>query len=221
MTALTPEDAHFELRTSWDDDVSWLLTSLENDVTAGFTGEAQLRSTLLERLEEHDMTQEALLAALDLEDGVSAPATGLELLTLAFDHLVARQRTQEASWPAVTDADRLTEAFALLEARGVLARMDFTCCSSCGHYEVADEVTPGTSPDGYAFFHQQDTEAMLTGRGVHLAYGSFKGDDDASAAAVARTLVEVLETAGLEPEWDGSANSRVLVPLHWRKRLPA
>ncbi|MDE0775673.1 MAG: hypothetical protein OSB43_05310 [Nocardioides sp.] len=93
------------------------------------------------------------------------------------------------------DYDRLRAAFAELERAGVLARMNFTCCQTCGTAEIADERTPATDVrrGGYpyeqwafTFFHEQDAErlgdvdAML-----RLSFSSFVAAPDADPADVA------------------------------------
>ena len=126
-----------------------------------------------------------------------------------------------ATWPAVTDCDRLDAAFAALEASGILARQDWTCCGTCGVAEMADEakaaLREGRRPHGYVFFHAQDTERAVEGEGVFLNYGSTEGDDDA-AVAVGHQIVGALKAQGLEPKWDGSLGRRIELPLDWKRR---
>ena len=123
---------------------------------------------------------------------------------------------------ARTDLDdhaRLARAFAALAGDKVLARMDFTCCQTCGHAEIHDERGPARDEDGYAFFHQQDTERIADGR-LHLAYGTF--GPAVPAEAVAGRVVERLRAAGLGVVWDGSASSRIEVAVgDWRRPLAA
>jgi hypothetical protein len=96
----------------------------------------------------------------ELDDSALAAAVVREVWT-------ARQKT-EREWPAVVEGDRLRTAFAVLEARGVLARADFACCNTCGTSEIDDERTPVVATDAehgyrewaYTFFHQQDSERL-------------------------------------------------------------
>lgn len=125
-------------------------------------------------------------------------------------HLVAQQ-----TWPVPTDNDRLDRAFAALEAGGIVARQNFTCCQSCGHGEIGDEI--GDRPArGYTFFHMQDTEAAVDGHGIFLAYGAASPDGD--AVAIGRAIVAALEREGLKPDWDGSLERRIYVRMDWKKR---
>lgn len=132
------------------------------------------------------------------------------------------QRALEATWQGSTDCDRLDKAFAELEERGVICRQDFTCCGNCGVAEIGLELNEaeqrGAHVRGYAFYHQQDTEAAVDGHGIFLNYGAEK-EGEAAALAIAREIVTTLKHHGLDPQWNGSIGQRIHVPLVWRRRL--
>lgn len=136
---------------------------------------------------------------------------------------LAEHAAEAARWPAVTDCDRLDAAFDALEAKGVIARQNFTCCMSCGSAEIWDELREaeeaGLPAEGYTFYHMQDTEAAVDGHGVYLAYGACE-EGEAAALAVARRVVARLEASGLSPSWDGDIGKRIAVPLDWKRRRP-
>lgn len=137
---------------------------------------------------------------------------------IAADCWAERRREQE-TWPAVTDPDRLALAFDALEARGVTARMNFTCCRTCGEAEIGAEAADGAH--GYVYFHSQDTDRVADGGPLWLAYGHFAGAGAATTAGVGAEVVAALGAAGLSTEWDGSPESALKVtPLRWWKRLP-
>ncbi|MFI0709455.1 DUF6891 domain-containing protein [Streptomyces inhibens] len=141
---------------------------------------------------------------------------------------------EQAQWPEVTDPDRVGRAFAALNAQGLTARMNFSCCSSCGLGEIGAERAEGDR--GFVFFHYQDTESAAEGHGLAVRYGAYadagegageesaEGSGEASAeerAAVGRTVVAALAEAGLPVQWDGDPDRVIEVaPLDWRKRLP-
>ena len=149
------------------------------------------------------------------------PADAVARVRAAWAALLAVQ----ASWTRQSDSDRLDAAFAELEATGIVARMNFTCCGTCGHSEIHDEVPAGGAADGYVFFHAQDSDGLYDGL-VHLAYGPFgEFADDASyseaAVLVGSRVVRCLRSHGFRCEWNGlvTARIRVFVP-DWRRRLP-
>lgn len=123
----------------------------------------------------------------------------------------------EMSWPDVTDCDRLAAAFAELENAGIVSRQNFSCCGSCGADEIWDEIEAAPGSTGYAFFHQQDTESAAEGHGLYLSYGSV-GENEESALAVAKKIVETLERHGLVPDWNGEWSMRIAVPMDWKRR---
>ena len=132
---------------------------------------------------------------------------------------VARLRAERSTWPATTDNDRLERAFAALEAAGIVARENFTCCQNCGHTEIEDEIeatrSAGRAVRGYTFFHQQDTERAADGDGVLLAYGV--AGKDVEAVEIGREVAGALRAAGLSVSWSGEVSRRIGVSMEWRK----
>ena len=142
--------------------------------------------------------------------------------------LVAREiadlKAEQLNWSSQTDWDRLDAAMEALELQGIVARQDFLCCGNCGMDAIVGELDKhdalgGRRARGYVFFHQQDTDSAVEGRGLYFNYGH--ADDratDAQHAGIGRELVRALEAAGLEPEWNGSLDRRIAVRLNWQRR---
>jgi hypothetical protein len=67
----------------------------------------------------------------DIVECLDGEAEPDDLRTLAW-RLVgpafAAHLDAQRNWPARTDSDRLTDAFRALDAAGIVAREDFTCC---------------------------------------------------------------------------------------------
>ncbi|MFJ4989215.1 DUF6891 domain-containing protein [Streptomyces sp. NPDC088732] len=164
-------------------------------------------------------------------------ATRAELAETAEDHLVSgddrpvspeqarqlvdrmwRERVAEqAGWDGETDPERLTRAFAVLDASDVTARENFTCCHSCGQSEIGAAGAPDAR--GFVYSHSQCTGSAAAGRGLTLLYGGFDGSEG-TTAAVGREVVAALTEAGLSVEWDGDPGRAITVtPLDWRRRL--
>jgi hypothetical protein len=132
-------------------------------------------------------------------------------------------RRAQAEWVGPTDCDRLDGAFAALDRAGIVARQHFTCCSTCGHYEIGDEIAEASQDHevtGYVFYHMQDTESARACGQLYLAYGSVEGTEERTTE-VGRRIVQALQDAGLKTEWDGSPRTRVAVTgLDWKRRRP-
>lgn len=133
----------------------------------------------------------------------------------------------ERSWPVPTDCDRLDRAFERLEQAGIVARQDFTCCQTCGHAEIGEEIEQARAHRavrGYTFFHQQDTEGAAEYGSLHLAFGAAlpegtpKEELLSAEAQIAGEVVAALRAEGLAPSWNGEVTRRIELPLEWRRR---
>ncbi|AVT39322.1 hypothetical protein [Plantactinospora sp. BB1] len=127
----------------------------------------------------------------------------------------AAHAAAQADWPEVTDSDRLTLAFRALDAAGIVARENFTCCQNCGLAEMGAEVADGETPRGYAFYHQQDAERGADGEAVYVAYGLFEQPPSAEIGAEVATA---LRDHDLPVDWAGDTGARIRVPLTWQRR---
>jgi hypothetical protein len=161
--------------------------------------------------------------ARDFRDDDEMPVDDEELAQLVDEVWRARVAEQQA-WPAYTDADRVAAAFADLDANGVVARMNFTCCQNCGVAEIDDERPADRPSTGYVFFHQQDAERLADEPAqLYLAYGTLDPEQGRVAEqdqAVGEQIRAALLAQDLPVEWDGSSAQRISVgPLTWRRRL--
>jgi hypothetical protein len=143
-----------------------------------------------------------------------------EIARFAAERMAEHLRAQ-MNWPRPTDCDRLDWAFAELDRAGIVARQNFTCCSTCGHCEIWDEIEQAREEhpvEGYAFYHMQDTESAVAGGGLFLAYGAVENGEEA-LIAVGRKIVLAMERSGLRTEWNGKTNTRIqIVDLDWKRR---
>ena len=100
-------------------------------------------------------------------------------------------------------------------------RQNFTCCQTCGHAGIGDEIAQARETMeavGYTFYHMQDTERAAEGGGLFLAYGSLERTE-AAQQKVGWTIVEALRREGLAAEWKGDVGKRIEVKnLLWRRR---
>jgi hypothetical protein len=190
--------------TPLDDIIEDLRGHIERDVAAGFRS-----------------ADEIIESVVEVMDGEAEPAmlrAAAERLTQAA---MTAHLTAQATWPPVTDCDRLDASFAELDRRGIVARQDFSCCGTCGAGEIRTEMEDvaamGRPVRGYAFYHMQDTEAAAEGQGLYLAYGS-ADEGELPALGIAGEIVDVLRTQGLAVTWDGTWNKRIQVSLDWKRR---
>lgn len=196
----------------------------------------EVRKAVLPGFSSRDDVVERVRAVLELAEGDPRPAA-------VVDRVWAQAAADELATTRPSDYDRLAQAFADLEAEGVVARMNFTCCNTCGTDEIDDERTPIEVAQGYpfresayTFFHQQDTDRLAdTPTTLLLTYGAWRaaedldrglveaaraGDEAARAAVVAETdrrigerVAAALRRRGLTVIWDGSPETRLGVSI--------
>lgn len=134
------------------------------------------------------------------------------------EELLAHYGRQEM-WTELTDYDKLDAAFASMEARGLVARQNFTCCNTCGRAEIWDEIASAEESReviGYAFYHMQDTEGVEEGGTIYIKYGPTTGT---TAEEVGNHICDAFEESGLIVGWSGSADDAIEVDVaDWRKR---
>lgn len=142
----------------------------------------------------------------------------------ALVHAVSALVQDQDTWPVLTDFDRLSLAFDMLEDEDIVARQHFTCCGTCGAAEIGIEMDDfqdlsGREAKGYVFFHQQDTESAVESGSLYISYGA--ADATASAEdniAIGQRLHDILQSVGLKPVWDGKINHRVGLAIDWKRR---
>ena len=112
------------------------------------------------------------------------------------DEVWSQRLSEEAQWDGPGEYARVAAAFEALDAQGVVARMSFTCCQTCGTTEIDDERT--ALPDvaegdyayrewGYAFFHEQDAERLADEPAtLWLSYSTFTPAPDVDPSLLER-----------------------------------
>ncbi|MBW8706037.1 hypothetical protein MBT84_41125 [Streptomyces sp. MBT84] len=177
---------------------------LERHVRVVLNGGYASRAELAELAEEYLVTEDR------------RPVSREQAEALA-DRLWRERVAEQAAWHGETDPERLARAFAVLEAAGITARENFTCCRSCGQSEIGAESGPDAR--GFVYFHTQCTDSAAIGQGLMLLYGGFDGSSE-TTAAIGDEVVAALRAAGLQTEWDRDPHRAITVtPIDWRRRL--
>lgn len=130
---------------------------------------------------------------------------------------VVKQLAMQATWPTVTDNDRLDLAFKALQSGGIHA-VDDLCCSNCGHDLLAKDVTEAKDLRGYAFWVGQiDVDEPGDVERLHIYFGTPTHDADAFTG-IGREVAAALRTEGLAVRWDEDPNNSIEITLEWRVR---
>lgn len=142
---------------------------------------------------------------------------------------IARRADEMRNWPQITDCDRLDAAFEELNRRGIMARHNWTCCSTCGQAEMPDEFMrldgqfEGVPIVGYTFYDFQDVDAAVDGEDIYLNYGSTERAENEAAYTkqclrIAEIISETLRRHGLTVTWDGTYARKIGVTVKWQRR---
>lgn len=110
------------------------------------------------------------------------------------------------------DALRLEEALDRVRERGVAvvfgeSVFDAREGAELG-YQRAREMSDAI---GYCYSHVQDLCRLAIGMELYLGFSGMSGDLGEEAQQVGRVICEELERVGFTPEWNGSANARIIV----------
>jgi hypothetical protein len=143
-----------------------------------------------------------------------------ELIAAEF----ATKKAAEATWPAVTDWDRLDKAFQSLREKGVIALHLAGFTQSDGLEEVEDDYEDAGGEDsdyaGHCFYTEQDYKRAFGGEGLFVGFGHLSGNN-ANGVEVGQLVRSALEAEGLKVEWDGTIKSRAFIKsFHWQRRGP-
>ncbi|WP_030691834.1 DUF6891 domain-containing protein [Streptomyces globisporus] len=233
-------ERHFETRLDGPERVAEVLAAWaggETDWDAGLTWEnmgfpaapavPELPQEVREELERR--VRSLLVCGYDdrarltraVQEDVFDPAehpVSREQAEALVDRLWLERVEEMAGWEGTTDPERITAAFAELDAAGIVAREHFTCCRSCGTAEIGAEDGADRAL-GFVFFHTRCTEGAADGGTLHLLYGGFDGAAE-TTAAVGEEVAGALRGQGLSVRWDGDPGQAILVTgLDWRRRL--
>jgi hypothetical protein len=160
----------------------YILNAIKTWVWSGFYNPDEVDSMIDDILED-DADETMLRAAVAPE----------------FDRKIA----EEESWPDTTDCDRLDQAFAELNSRGIIALRN---------------ERGRTGIKGYCFYHGQAMERAVAGGGLMVAFGDLDADK-LKKTEIGHLVKEVLQESGLAVEWNGDPETKLnLSDFDWKRR---
>ncbi|MDR3417001.1 MAG: hypothetical protein P4L83_12515 [Nevskia sp.] len=136
-----------------------------------------------------------------------------------------RKAEQESAWPAVTDCDRLDQAFDDLNDERIIALQNAGYTQDDGIDDITEVYRElggeESEVEGYCFYHGQDLERAVDGQGLLLSFGDILGDNE-RGLEVGHRIAEVLVRHGIEVSWSGTIDERIELPsIVWRRRFRA
>ena len=141
----------------------------------------------------------------------------------AVDKALAAHEVSKTHWPTVTDCDKLEHVFNKLKEQGIIALHNTGYTQSDGYDDFREKLESLADPQhvvGYCFYHAQDLERAVRGEGLNLAFGPPDSrDENTKGPAVGRTIVDELQGAGFEVDWDGTFATRICIRrFDWKRR---
>ena len=91
---------------------------------------------------------------------------------------------------------------------------------SDGFEEVGEVVhdAPNGHYHSFCFYHGQDVESAVNGRGLMIAFGALE-NNEAKSMQIGKRVAESLGEAGFKVERDGTITTRICLPaIDWKKR---
>lgn len=136
---------------------------------------------------------------------------------------VAARREEAKDWPAVTDCDRIAQAFESLREQHIVALQNTGQTDDHGIEDISQvwhEEGGESSPIiGYCFFHEQNIARVLGGGPLSMCYGDIRGDD-AKGILIGQRIKAALEAEGLTVEWSGKIEDKLaVVGMKWQRRV--
>jgi hypothetical protein len=115
----------------------------------------------------------------------------------------------------------LKAAFADLRKQGIYARQNYQCCGGCACSQMGEDIkaahekTPGKYMGG-AYYHRQDAEDLRERGYVYIGFGAAPDsnmDRELVSLTVGQAVNLTMRRYGLEVEWDGTTDTKVLVSI--------
>ncbi|EAQ77074.1 DUF6891 domain-containing protein [Blastopirellula marina] len=207
---------------------------------------AELRATIrnfilgelrLKRLAPEDLLDSCCASIIEEESPAEEEADFEQFAEEEVERIKTELQSEEATWPAETDCDRLDRVELELRKRGILLWQVSPCCDTCTVSEISLRIDaielrePGFKDQvrGYSFFIDQNMPESLaetTETSVYLGYGWLSPADSKDAAddyetnalGIAREVEGCLRDEGFEVNWDGSFSRKIGLALNWRRR---
>ena len=96
---------------------------------------------------------------------------------------------------------KINKAFNKLNRFGIVAKKNFTCCNTCGHYEINDFLQH--KRQSYIFYHMQSNDNLKKSGSCHLGHSIRKKDK--------QKVYDILKEYDLKPDWDFTDNKTIFI----------
>lgn len=180
----------------------FIYDSIVSQVRMGFLSIGEIKENIVEEVEDNEFADEI------------SEEWAFEHINKEWEKLI----TESKKWKSPTDTKRLIKAFDELCSTNIIALHNAGYTTSDGEYEVVEVErelrTKKIISDGYCFYHGQDLSRAIDTENpsLYIAFQKVDNSDDAVTIGVGKKVVDVLRKNGFEVEWDGTANTKILIP---------
>lgn len=189
------------------DDQQFIFDSIYTQVRSGFFSLEEIKDNISEEVEDNGF-----------EDEISE-----EWVNNQLDNVYTNLLEDSKQWSFPTDTDLLISAFdELAELSKIIALHYPGYTIEDGEYEVTEVervlLDNNKKSEGYCFYHGQDLERAIQGKGLYISFQKINNESDTVSKQIANKIVQILEKHNLKVEWNGKADSRILIPnFKWCK----
>ena len=181
----------------------FIYESLVSQIRMGFLSIEEIKENIIEEIEDNEFENEI------------SEEWAIEHIDKEWERLV----TESKYWESPTDTDRLIKAFDELCDANIIALHNAGFTTSDGEYEVVDVERKlrkkKIKSDGYCFYHEQDLsraiEKLSENPSLYIAFQKVDNSNDEVTIKVGNKVVEILKKNNFEVEWDGTANTKILI----------
>jgi hypothetical protein len=139
------------------------------------------------------------------------------------DEKIRILEVEKATWPSVTDCDRLNMVFNELNNMSIIALQNAGFTQSDGYedsmstYKMRDDKAEII---GYCFYHGQDLDRVVSTGDLYIAFGPINPElEETDGSRIGKIVTDKLLEHGFMVEWNGSFNKRICVHnIIWQRR---
>jgi hypothetical protein len=140
-----------------------------------------------------------------------------------IDSAYADRLNAQATWPAITDFDKLVQAFDILNSSGIIALHNAGITKQDGEgdsKEIHDHLLKkGVKTKGFCYYHWQDVERVVDDSHLYIGFGDFNNSDK-EALEIGKQVAMTLEHKGFKINWDKTVETRIeITNIKWEKRF--
>ena len=144
-------------------------------------------------------------------------------IKIALDKVIDKHNKDKKKWSAVTDCDKLNEAFTYFSNNGIIALQNAGFTQSDGYEEVVDAYQAHPKRKniiGFCFYHSQDLEMAIRGDGLLLSFGPIDPKNEKSEGKrIGLIISNELKLLDFRVKWNGKFDQRIYLPkIDWKRR---